>query len=263
MIHNKIKLYLKNLSLFFFYFLLLIIVFCICLFFLYFTYLRERLPRNIPFILTELSFYSIFFTCIIYLYVIKISLIPKHPNENFKYFLYKIKLVLYFLISSLKKFSFIFYFYENLWFNILPLISTSRSYNPAILFYFIQLISRIFLLLVFFIDVFFFEKIESFYFFIFLGLIPLIYIVMIYYLSCVVEDAIQSLETEYALVWVLDKNFGNIHKKQNHDTCITIREYIKIKQDIIISADIIDYKCDPLSTERKLTEYLEKNKKKN
>lgn len=267
MIYYKIKLYLKNLSLFFFYCLIFIILSCILLFYLYITYLRERLPRDIPFLLTELTFYSILFTCIIYLYVIKISLVPKNPNEIFKIFIYKFKLVFYFLISLKKKINLIFYLYENLWLNILPLISTSKSYDPAIIFFVIPLISRIFLLFVFFFDVFFFHKIESFYFFIFLSLIPLIYLIIIYYLSCIVEDAIKSLEAEYALVWVLEKNFGNSNWKHNkkaihHDTCITIREYIKIKKDIMVSGSTIDYKCDPLSTEQRLTTYLTINKKK-
>lgn len=73
---NAFKIFLKNLIENTFYFLkhkiTYYLLFCLGLscviLIIYFNFIRERLPKNIPFILSEYSFYFLLFICGLYAY---------------------------------------------------------------------------------------------------------------------------------------------------------------------------------------------------
>ena len=71
----------RNFIIIFFYYIIVIFGFLFICLFIYTRFILERLPRNIPFILTEFRFYTLFSVFLAYIYAIKHYVFPKPPHN--------------------------------------------------------------------------------------------------------------------------------------------------------------------------------------
>jgi hypothetical protein len=237
--------------------------------FLYFNFIRERLPKNIPFILSEYSFYVLLFICGLYAYTLKQLILPKESNT----FFYKIISFLHkpFLVfdTTLKynKFSYRYY-YMSFWFLMEKVIAWD-FFERGFVIYFLQLIPRIILLLIFIVDVFWLHYIEIFYYFIFLGIFPLLYNYLKYSLEFALIDYIKILEDKYDFVWVFEEGYGTLNWKHNpkaiyHNTKVSIKQYLELQIETLLTygdnEEYIEYYGEPYAKENVFDTYREKNK---
>ena len=197
---KNLLIYLKNN---FKYYLLALLGLCVISWYFYITFIRERLPRDIPFILTEFRFYILLGLCCIYIIAIKRYIFPKPLNPLFipliqalgspvAYFDNFLKNNKYVLPYYVKFFLYITFILDNLTFQ-------DRK-NYILKFYYLP---RLFLLLIFIIDVFYFQQIKFFYSLILLNLIPLIYnYVFKYSLEVMYNQFREHLENKYDDVYV-------------------------------------------------------------
>jgi|ERR1700678_96921 len=170
-------------------------------YFIWYRFLRERVPKNIPFGLTELGLYILISICCIYVYILFRLIKPKEPSELIRQ-----------LLQPLSKF-------YTPWFVLEETIKTNkyiRKIYPEILIYFprvlryyktvsimykvylvLYIIPRTLLLIIFCIDVFYFHRIEYVYTFSFLILYILICRYIIYSLKKTTEECITALDEWY------------------------------------------------------------------
>ena len=149
-------------------------------------FIRERLPRDIPFDLTLISFFILIIIIITLGFIIYRIKNPKVPPK----FIYDFIQILIKILKPLEYFDDLLKQKGNVQQRILHivffLIKKYKLYNSIKnyrLFFILNVIPKILLLTVFMIDIFFLHKIEYFYAFILLNIIPLFYIYIIYTLK--------------------------------------------------------------------------------
>ena len=261
---NLLKFYIIQVISYMIYFLLLSLGFSLIIIYIYLIFLRERLPRDIPFTLTEFRFYILCFICIMYIYKLKHMIYPKKSNKIFSILLNYFYIPFSIIIKILKQKFIISTIYENTWLKIIPIIENWLFIHNAFFIYIYYLIPRIILLSIFLVDVFYLHKIEIFYYFIFIGILSLTYNLIYLYLRYVLEDSIKFLENIYTKVAIFEEGFEEADFEHNlkalhHDRRITVREYIEIQYEAFITYgdnnNFIEYYGDPFSTEIRYTTY--------
>lgn len=185
--------------------------------FLYFwaRFVRERLPKDIPYILTDIGFCILLYICCIYAYIIisyirslrqksasnnKLNIIPNallKPLEDFDYFFKQLS----FVKNSYRKF--------GLW-----LAYKLRFFikNTNIFYNILYILPRLIFICVLFIDIFFFHKLYYIYKIIILGILPLLNRYIIYSLKLLKKDLITELKKDVDTV-ITDYEFG-IHPSE-------------------------------------------------
>ena len=63
------------------YYILVILGFIFILFFIYYIFIRKRLPRDIPFMLTEYYFFILLYLCLGYIFIIYRIIYPSKTNQ--------------------------------------------------------------------------------------------------------------------------------------------------------------------------------------
>lgn len=167
----KVKTYFNNLNLMAF----LGFIF-VCLLF-YFRFLRERLPKDIPYVLSDKSFILLFLTCVLLLVSLSVSLLSKiNLIKNKGFFLQE------WIKTCLCEFD--YKFKSNLGaqltkkledFYIKVLIYGEKSLLKSKYIYFSLMFPKILLPLILYFDVFYLHNIGRFYLCLFLLIIPLLY----------------------------------------------------------------------------------------
>ena len=127
-------------------------------------FIRERLPRQIPFELIEIRFWILIYICFIYFYSCKFLLYPKAPNIIISKIFELITIPYVNFDSFIKYNDKLFPFYHKKIMNLIFILDTWNYYNRIILIYIMQIIPRIILLLIFLVDVFWLHNISIFYF---------------------------------------------------------------------------------------------------
>lgn len=129
--------------------------FIIIIIFIYINFIKERLPKDIPFILTEFKFWSLVYICCIYFIIIKQLLYPSYSKKFFlqKFISYIGKPFILF-DSSIKYHTAVYPYYINFLFKIIPKINDLLYEDYVILIFFLQIIPRLILVTIFFVDVF-------------------------------------------------------------------------------------------------------------
>lgn len=255
----------KNLKQYLFIFLGFVYIFI----YIYFNFIRERLPKDIPFTLTEFRFYSLIIICIMYCYLIYRSFYPKMPSKIIIYILSLILKPLIYFISFLKEKKFIYQKFYDIWIDMVAVIDNWSFLNNVFFIYVSAILPRIMLLIIFIIDIFYLKKLEVFYYFIFLSIFPLLYSLFIKYMETILEEYIQVLEALYTQVCVFEKGIDHLDYKQNpkvvyHDKDVSIRKYIEIQYEEFIKSskeEDIEYYGSPLSTNIRYEEHEKKYKK--
>jgi hypothetical protein len=163
-------------------------------------YLRPRLPRDIPFQLTLFRLILLLFTCFIFCLVLKHLIVPK-PSKFIMYIYPHLAPYHQLIFQPLYALDYII---RDTLFNVtksvirlLPYITFDNPRSTFLLYFFLNFIPRIFLLILFILDIFYFKKLELMYLFIWLGFIPLFIRYVKYILEQTKEDYILYLEPLY------------------------------------------------------------------
>ena len=215
--------------------------------FIYVAFIRERLPRDIPFNLTEIRCCVLIFICFTYLFLIKQILYP-HPLKNniIQKLLYYIGRPFIFFDSSIKYSKTIYPHYLKFLSNTTVKIKNWSSYDYLTIIYSLLILPRIVLVSIFLVDVFHLNKIEIYYYFIFLGIIPLFYRYYHYSLEFAQEQFIKHLEDLYDKVYLFQVHSSEYYEAlaeyENsdilntavapyHEKLVSIRDYFKIQHN--------------------------------
>ena len=142
-------------------------------YYIWFRFIRLRLPRDIPFDLSFLGLLFIISTCIIYCYILFRIIFPKPPSQlalQLFTYLNKIYLPLFAAHDLIINLTYIKAFYDKAFFNLIKIIkyfALNDDNNQYSIYLFIFIFPRILLLFVFIIDIFIFHTLAYFYKFIF------------------------------------------------------------------------------------------------
>lgn len=257
-----------NLQLFLDYILALLgWIFILC--FLYVSFIRERLPKEIPLMLTEYTFYILLYICIIYLLVLKALFLPAKSPTIF-YTLLQILAKPFATFDAIMKYNkYIYPYYNVLLHRTIQNISNWDQFQIGMAYYVFNIIPRSILLAIFLVDVFWLHHLQVFYYFIILGLVPIIYRYLVYTLEAAYKYHIQRLENTYEYVWILEENYNPYDFIPNpraihHDTKVSVQRYIEIQGESILTygdnEEYIDYDGIPFPTDSTYKEYCEKHK---
>jgi xanthosine utilization system XapX-like protein len=228
-------------------------------YYIWFRFLRERLPRDIPFESSLFILLLLGVICGIYLYILLRLCIPKPPNK------YIVKLLtIYYelykpLIETEKKIRsnvFISFIISKLFY--LFSIFTDRHVlyytHTNIAFYIlINLFPKAILTLFFVVDIFYFHQLSIFYSFICLGLIPLIFQYLLYIIKEELENKIKYLDDHFCCVYVAEEGKDDdCHPyimypsslETNYEGLINTRYFIDRQSDALtLYCDLYKYDC--------------------
>lgn len=174
---------------------------------LYIRFLRERLPKDIPFALYEYSFFILVGICCIYAYVIFRLLIPQktiHPLMLKG--LYLMFLPIYNLDAFIKYNRYIYPYYFKLFSSACKILDDWYFKHLLRAIYILQILPRLILVSIFIIDIFYFAQLKLIYSFIYIGILPLLYAYIKYSIVVALEAYIQQLESQYTRVAMLEKD---------------------------------------------------------
>jgi hypothetical protein len=180
-----------------------IFIFTFFTFIIWFRYIRERLPRDIPFNLSLIGFIIIICVCLGYIYTIYKHINPSKDNNTFtligevKKYLYKpLELMIDFLQHNKvtkEKFGKLF----------VLAIENAAKINYLKLYILIDILPRAILLSVFIIDIFYFSSIKHFYKILIIGIIIIIGKSIIHVYRHIMKTNIDAVD-ERAEIWCDD-----------------------------------------------------------
>jgi hypothetical protein len=242
------------------YYFLLIIGIVIVLWIIWARFIRVRLPKDIPFDLTEVWFYILLYICCIYLYIIISLLISREANPVIAKFIKVLYTPLVILDEAIKNNQYFSKNYNKLLAGIINRFDNLTFNQMQIICCIYQILPRILLTVILLFDVFFMHKLELIYSFILLGIFPLIHRYIKYSLKYAKEQFLKHLSHTYDMVWVLDKNYTNADWEYNSETMmyhnmeITIEEYLNI-QTKTLGIEEVQYQGSPYAKEEVYLEY--------
>lgn len=259
-------------------FLSIILCFIICTFYIWFKFIRERLPRDIPFNLNILMFIFLCVICISYfIAIINCIIIPQTPNKYILKFYQKLQFILIFfdnVDTSLKKNNIVNKVINNIITKIIIIFKLYDTTNNEYFYYVFNLTPRIILSLLFCFDVFYTKRLENFYNFLSISLIPLLYNYMVFSISKVNEIEIQGLEKKFKIEMLStkkdeDEDISPYNKSgrffcfmynldYDEDNLLDLRYFINLQAlNIIYDYDLYKYTCVETSEAREA--YAEKH----
>ena len=227
----------------------------------YIKFIRERIFRDIPFTLTEFWFYALIFIISMYFYAMKTIIKPKEPNEllraMFQYFAMPFAL----LDQKLKLNKYTIKYNST----ILKYIVPEYHEGQTIFYVTAHLIPRTIILSVFLTDVFWYNHLEKFYYFLLLGIFPICYNYHKFSMYHAKEISLKMLESLYSDVIILEKGCDDPRityeydddnnlieipmelpwepnpRNKYHETNVTVREYFDISLEKVVDEALNDY----------------------
>jgi hypothetical protein len=173
-------------------FFIFIFILAFFIFIIWFRYIRERLPRDIPFNLSLIGFIIIICICIGYIYAIYKYIKPESNGINTivkvkKYLFKPIEL----LITFFRHNEFTKENYEKL---LLLFLQKAKKMNYLKAHILINILPRVILLSLFIIDIFYFQSINYFYKILIIGIIIIIGKIIIHIYVYVKDTSIEFVE---------------------------------------------------------------------
>lgn len=193
--------------------------------YIWYRFIRERLPKDIPFHLTEYRCVILIYICSLYLFVIVMLILEfRTKNDTLSLIIDYIYKPLRVLDESIKQISLIAYYHEK----VIKILST-KTINYSKIYYLFNIIPRLILVTVLSLDTFYFDHLEYLYKFILLGLIPFLYKYFIHSLKYAKELFILQLEP------IVDQIQTDYKDNLNDGdySFLDLREFIKIQTDSI------------------------------
>ena len=256
---QKVKL-LKDLK-FYYNYLLIVIGLSIVSWIIWSRFLRTRVPKDIPFHLTEKWFFILIYISIIYFYIVYTLIGYRKANES-------IKLIVDLLFTPLLAFDkfikgniYIQPIYLKLVNKIIIYITPDNSTYKTIkrIYIIFYIIPRLILVFTLYLDTFYFHKIELLYKIILLGAIPLFHRYVKYCLKDINSQYSQDLENKYEYVSLVDRDHVTDDWEHDpevspyHDKHVTIKEYFEIVLEVEQQ-----YKADAYTYDYIIVDYLKK-----
>jgi hypothetical protein len=233
-------------------------------------FLRTRIPKDIPFELTEKWFFILIYICIIYFYIVYKLIRPNKVNESIKLIIELLFTPLLAFDKFIKENKYIQPYYLKIVGKTTIFIQSyklvSQQYKLIKHIYITcYIIPRSMLISILCIDTFYFHKLELIYKIILIGVIPLFHRYIKYSIKYIKDQYIKDLEYTYKFVSLSDKNFIINGWERNpeilpyHEKQVTIKEYIDIELDIreLDNSDI-GYHAYPYSHEFIVLDYVKK-----
>lgn len=230
-------------------------------------FLRTRVPKDIPFELTEYWFFILMYICMIYFYMVYKLIRPGKPNENITIIVEILFTPLATLDDHIKNNKHIKPTYLKFVDKIIAFLSTyedesEQSRVIRIIYLLCYIIPRLILVTILCLDTFYFHKLAWIYKIILLGVIPLFLRYIKYSISYIKDQFIADLESKYSEISLHDKNWSDIDWEHDsktmkyHDTEVSVKEYIRILLEIEqIKGPKIEYNSTPLLYESQYIEY--------
>ena len=162
-------------------------------------FILHLLPKNIPFDLYLIRFIALLYICLLFTWLIKKILYPKLPSESSQIFLnyiYKLYRPIYILDETLRS-NKAFKSFILLISKILPYITP--TFGGLFVHLIVIFVPRLFLLILLIVDVFYYNCIELFYTYAYVGLIPLVVKYYIYVIKSLKEEYIEYLDELYCV----------------------------------------------------------------
>ena len=220
------------------YYILVILGFIFILFFIYYIFIRKRLPRDIPFMLTEYYFFILLYLCLGYIFIIYRIIYPSKTNQLLSNIISYIGTPFSTFDSFLKQNKYLYpYFYKV--FKYLPIrLRIFSIFKHKFLYISLNIFPRILLVMIFFIDIFWFHNIKNFYLFIPISLLPVFYRYFIYSIEIAILQYLKTLEELYDEVSVFaiesyminfSDDFSLKESAPYHSEYVTIREFLDIQ----------------------------------
>ena len=218
--------------------------------FIWFRFIRERLPKDIPFHLTEYGCLILIYVCCLYLFIIIMLIVTfQIKNSKLNIIVEMIYKPLKVLDESFKENAFITHYHQK----FIEAFS-KRSINYSKIYYLCNIIPRLPLLITLSVDTFYFHHLENIYKIILLGLVIFLYKYFIYSLKYAKEYFTLKLEL------ITDKIMTNYKKNPNDygSSFLDVRDFIDIQTDSIFYKDH-RYKINPIPTTSYLALFQGKN----
>ena len=261
--HNLIKKYINI-----FNFILAIVGILMVSWIIWIRFIRERLPKDIPFDLSEIRFYLIAYACIIYLIIIYSLLSLREPNIIIK----KLVEILFLPLVTFDKF-----IKNNKYITAKYIKFLEKYIKPKLVttswfvrlhienrYIFITIVPRCILILILLVEVFYFKRIEIFYSAIILGILPLLHRYLKYSFKNIKEQYIYYFEQQIKQIYILiedaeeennyEKNPEKYPEIKYHAEYITVRQYF---EDVL--SDDYKYFVSPEFKEDYLNKYIYEN----
>jgi hypothetical protein len=204
--------------------------------FIWYRFIRERLPKNIPFNLTEYGCLILTYICCIYLIIITFLIFRFNSTSNISNFIDYIYKPLKVLDESIKTNPLINIYHKK---TIEYFISILNEKNYTYIYYFFNIFPRIILITFLSIDIFWFHHMKYFYKIILVGLLIFIYKYFIYSLKYAKE--LYTISIECIVEEIMTDHGGDI---VNNWTFISVRDFIQIQSESIFY-DKHKYLCNP------------------
>lgn len=194
--------------------------------FMYKRLVTEHLLRNIPFMLTEVWFYILMVFCINYLYAIKLSIKPSLKNIRILKLFSRLAYLLIPLLFLDKVLKTNKYTYKLTMKAIKYIVPPHGGKGQRIFLITANLLPRVILVIIFISDVFWFSKLNNFYTYIFLGLLPLVYTYHKFTMYQIKELAIEHLESFYDYVDISELGWDDINTTEEEDDDGVLQEVV-------------------------------------
>lgn len=226
---------------------IIILGFILIIVLIWFRFIRQRLPKDIPFHLTEYGCIILIYICCIYLFILMLLITEfKTKNDKLNLLMEYIYKPLKVLDESIKMHPQINYYYYKA-------IDYCITINSKIYYTYIycsfNILPRVILVTVLSIDIFYFIKIAYLYKIILLGILPLLYKYMIYNFKYAKEQYILKLES------ITEKIMTDYNEDPNDTSWsfLDVRDFIDIQTASIFYHDH-KYRSNPIPT----TDYFKK-----
>jgi hypothetical protein len=195
------------------------------LLYMWYRFIRKRLPKDIPFHLTEYGCVILFYICCIYIFIIIMLIVTfQTKNDTLSRIIDYIYKPLKVLDESIKENTRVTYYHEIF---IEALSKNSLSYSK--IYYLFNIVPRLVLVMVLSLDTFYFHHLEYLYKIILIGLLIFLYKYFIYSLKYAKEYYILKLEK------ITNKIMTNYNKDPNDTdwSFLDVRDFIDIQTDSI------------------------------
>jgi|ERR1700753_310620 len=210
-------------------------------------FLRQRVIRDIPdAFLTEYRVWILIYICCIYLFVIKNLIKPTETRIDFSFLTAYLWQPLTTLDHFIKYNKYCKPYYENFIIKFIDKWDNLSSTSRRILIISFQVIPRMILVTVLFLDTFYFHKIEIFYKFVLIGLLPFIFRYIQYSVKDFYNYLVKQLMDKYSQVLIFEKGFeGDMSRKREteaiwHYELVSIEKYIEIMHEVGIKFSALE-----------------------
>src|SRR5271155_1814187 len=232
--------------------------------FVWLRFIRERLPKEIPFNLTMYGFIILVYICSIYIYIItQLYFNIQSENKRLSLIVDMIYKPLLALDEAFKNNSFIKRYYERFLVYLINRIKNNVTLDKESTSYFkfyiiLQIIPRVILVTALLIDTFYFHRLAILYKVLLVGLFILISKYIKYSFKYAKEHYILQLEKMVQKIMTDYEDPEQSAYDSLFTTMLTVREFIEV-QVYIVEDGLEGYTCSPISTHEYNQEFRKRN----